>query len=139
MKKGFWNGEPATFTVVEYEVTKSEEPLYWNNLNVGTRRQAIQIKQDEWIWLIDNQFGDGYYKVTAGKGMWTSAHKSITGPINVIYVPENKWITKIDHVGMKKENDAYEEWQKANHPDDYNRLQSLKKVIMSQQRKYRNG
>lgn len=137
--KGLWNGEPAQISVVEYEVTKSDKPLYWNNLHVGTRRQALQVNQHGQSFLIDNQFGDGYYKVTEGKGMWRSGHKSIEKPINVKPLPDDQCITVYDHEGIKKEETTYEDWQKENYPEEYKRLQSLKKTIATHQKNYPNG
>jgi len=135
MQKGYWNGENATFVGVTYEVTKSEGPLHWQNRHIGQRREGIQITYGKETWIIDNQFGDGYHKVTVGLGSPTCGHKSVFNPINVFEIHDSGITKLIDWAGMEAENQAHDDYIKQVDPEAYERLQSLKKMIAGFNRK----
>ncbi len=130
MQKGFWNGEQtATFVGVEYEVTQSDGKLHWQNMHVGKRRQGIQITQGGKTWIIDNEHGDGYYKVTDGQGSPRCGHKSVFNPINVVEIPDSNILRNYDAVGIKSENEAHDAFIKETDPDEHKRLQALRETI----------
>jgi hypothetical protein len=127
--KGYWNGEPATFIGVTYEVTKSEGELHWQNLHVGSRRQGIQITYQGETWIIDNENGDGYYKVTKGYGSPRCGHKSIFNSINIVIIEDLSIITIYNHIGLKLESLAQDEFIKKANPAEFQKLQGLREMI----------
>ncbi len=130
MKKAYWNGEyTAVITCVLYEVTRSSNPNHWQNMFVGNIRQAVKINYSGQTWYIDNEHGDGYYKVTKGQGSPWCGHKSVDDPIIKEELPEDKWQTIYDTEALKKESLAHDEWMKVNDPENYEKIQSLKSTI----------
>jgi hypothetical protein len=130
MNKGFWNGEPtATFIGVTYEVTQSDGTYHWQNRHIGQRRQGIQITCGSETWIIDNQFGDGYHKVTSGLGSPTCGHKSIFNPINVTEIPDSEINTELDWKAWDQENEIHDNYIRDTDPATYERLQGLKAMI----------
>ena len=131
MQNGYWNGEPtATFVGVTYEVTKIEDtPLSWLNSHVGKRRQGIQITYSGQTWIIDNEHGDGYYKVTKGFGSPRCGHKSVTNPINVTEIPDCDINTFYNYPAMRAENEAHDKYIEQINPEEFKRLKSLRSMI----------
>ena len=124
--KGFWNGERATFKGVTYEVTKPEVSTWWQSRFIGQRRQGIEVTYEESTWIIDNQHGDGFFKVTRGMGSPRCPHKSIHNPINVEYLNDSEINKMLDTEGLKAESDAHRDWMKENHPELYERSETLR-------------
>ncbi|MFA6058934.1 MAG: hypothetical protein WC756_12100 [Taibaiella sp.] len=129
-KIGFWNGvRNIEFTCVTYEVTKADGEVHWQNMFVGQRRQGVFIRTPDDVWIIDNEHGDGIYKVTTGLGSPRCGHKSVVNPINVIPIPEEQWFTKYNVECMRAENDQHDEWIKENYPEQYKKLKVLQDAI----------
>lgn len=130
MQTGFWNGEPtATFVGVTYEVVQSDGKMHWQNSHIGNRRQGIQITQGSETWIIDNEHGDGYYKVTKGQGSPRCGHKSIFNPANVVEIPDSEINVAYDSVAIQKENEAHDLFIQQVDPVEYKRLLSLRDMI----------
>lgn len=127
--KGYWNGEPATFKGVTYEVTKPATETWWQSQYIGQRRQGIEITYEGATWIIDNQNGDGFFKVTRGMGSPRCPHKSIDNPINLEYLNDSEINKMLDTEGLKTESDAHRNWMKENHPELYERSESLRNHI----------
>lgn len=130
MKTGYWNGEPtANYEGISYEVSAVEKPpLHWQNAFVGTRRQGLRITFQDQTWIIDNEHGDGHYKLNEGKGMWTAGHKSVVDPKNIMPLDDCE-IRQLDALGrrtMLKEEVTYDEWASKAHPTEFARLQALR-------------
>lgn len=136
LKQGYWNGEPAQFKVVLYQVLKPKVATWWTNSHVGEIRQAIQITYGNQTWIIDNQHGDGYYKVTTGQGSPTCSHKSISDYEIIEDVPEEKWQKEYDHEAIRKENELHDQWMERNHPEEHKRMLALREGLKEHQRKY---
>jgi hypothetical protein len=134
LKPGYWNGEPAQFKAVLYRVLEPETKTWWTISHVGEIRQAIQINYGGETWIIDNQHGDGYYKVTAGQGSPRCGHKSITDYEILGDVPEENWQIQYDHEAIKKENEAHDQWMARNHPEDHKKLMALREGLKEHQR-----
>lgn len=130
MNKGFWNGEPtATFVGVTYEVTEPEKPTWWSKQFVGQRRQGIQITYEGHTWIIDNEHGDGYYKVTKGEGSPWCSHKSVSNPINVIEITDDQINKMVDGEGLAKESKAQDDYLEKNFPVEFQHMKGLRAMI----------
>jgi len=116
MNKGYWNGEHAQFIGVTYEVSKSDGPLHWQNRHVGQRRQGLQITYGTQTWIIDNEFGDGFHKVTSGFGSPTCGHKSVFKPLNIQEIADSEIRTLINWGGMTLENQMHDDYIKTTDP-----------------------
>lgn len=127
--KGYWNGEDATFKGVTYEVTEPDVPTWWQGQYVGQRRHGIEVTYGGSVWIIDNEHGDGFYKVTRGMGSPRCPHKSIHNPINVEHLDDSKINMILDIEGIKVEQEAHREWMKKNYPEDFKRSEALRKSI----------
>lgn len=128
MKTGYWNGEPtAQFEGITYEVTKIEsKPLHWQNPLAGTRRQGLIITQGNETWIIDNEHGDGYHKLTEGHGMWTSGHASVTNPINIERIQDNEINILLNPDLLLKERRESDFYFEKNFPEEFNRMKELR-------------
>lgn len=127
--KGYWNGESCDFEPVKYTVTQSETHTWWNNRFVGQRRQAIQITYQNQTWLIDNEHGDGYYKVTDGQGSPRVGHKSVSNPIDIEPIQYDEMNVRVDEKGILEEDKINDDYIKQSDPELYQKLESLKKAI----------
>jgi hypothetical protein len=134
--KGFWNGEPAKIEGITYEVSQAVLKNHWQNVHVGKRRQGLRITQGGETWIIDNEHGDGYYKVTKGMGMWRSGHKDVTNPQRIVIIPDGEIKATYDAESIKRENLEHDEFIKANDPEGYARILALRAGLAEHQRKY---
>ncbi|MDB0602147.1 hypothetical protein PL373_13510 [Tenacibaculum maritimum] len=135
--KGYWNGENATFRGVTYEVTESKDTeLHWQNTHVGKREQAIEITYNDHTWLIDNEHGDGFYKVTYGQGSPRCGHKSIDTPINIKTIPDEQIKMVVDTDAIKEEQKKHEEWSSKKNPKIYNQMLELRKSLEKHRKKH---
>jgi hypothetical protein len=138
MLKGYWNGEPtATFEGVNYRVEKAETPTWWQNRVVGTIRQGILITYAGETWLIDNEHGDGYFKVTEGMGSPRCGHKSLGGYTIIDTISDSEIKTAVDRDGLTKEELQHDKWMQENFPETFERLQSLKRSLISHRETYK--
>lgn len=64
-----WNGEPAKALRVLVEVADAPEfPQYWARHLIGTTRWALRVTYYDRVFYIDDEDGQGSYKVTHGGG-----------------------------------------------------------------------
>lgn len=127
MIKGFWNGEPAEITGIIYTVTKSEiTPLHWQNSCVGEKRQGIKIFHKGASFMIDNEDGQGYLKVTEGRGSFTYGHKTVMDPLYVREIPDEEVKKVYDDEINKKQFSEHEKWAAKNYPQQYKKLVELR-------------
>lgn len=133
-KKGLWNGDiPIIYTVIDYEVGKAPSITWWSAFHLGEIRQGILVKNpaDDYEFVIDNKFGDGFFKVTRG-GSPRDGHKSVQGfKIVRENVPLNEWVTIPDWEAIRKEDELHDEEIKRVDPIAYERIQSLKRILSS--------
>lgn len=125
--KGFWNGEhTATFTAcIVKPHFNSEKPMYWHNVFAGEERQGIEITYAGQTWVIDNETGDGYYKVAIGMGSPQCGHKSYSDFDFVRYIPKEEMLIAYSPMAAKIEQDRINEYQKTNYPIEFAENQRL--------------
>jgi hypothetical protein len=130
--KGYWNGEPAEFKGLEYTVTEVKEtPLHWQNSEVGSRRQGIEIDFLGTKWIIDNEHGVGHSKVTIGRGSFQYGHASVKNPKDLEYIEDDKVVSEINFEGLKIQEQKFDLWATNKHPEEFKRLKSLRDSIRS--------
>ncbi len=128
--KGYWDGEDATFKGVTYEVTEAKEgELWWQNQFIGQRRQGLEITYGDQTWIIDNEHGDGFYKVTYGKGSPQCGHKSVSNPINIEYINNDDIRQIVNVVALKKESEENRKWAKKVDPVTFEKSEALRKML----------
>lgn len=77
-EKTYWNGEECHALHVEVIVADDTRfPLYWARELVGQRRKAIAVTWGGHTFYIDDEDGQGWLKVTEGRGMWTYGHRDL--------------------------------------------------------------
>ena len=64
----FWNGYPAQCRKVRVVVGKSERPTWWCAPLEGQDREAVEVHGDGEVFYLDNEDGQGWAKVTVGRG-----------------------------------------------------------------------
>lgn len=127
---GYWNGEPCEIEVIRIKMIDSPDVplLFWGKPFYGEPRQAIRVFYGKEPFVIDNEDGMGYRKVTKGMGSPSYGHRSIfafeemypEAPIDVI-----KWNSeKYKFIELKIEAYFIE-----HHPKEWNNLKSLKNSI----------
>jgi hypothetical protein len=132
MLTGYWNGDKsANFIGVIYKVDKAPTPTWWQNRIVGTQRQGLMITYANQTWLIDNECGDGYYKLTEGLGSWRCGHKSLADYTIVKEIPDEQINKEYNGEKLAEESRLHDEWMEQNYPEDFKRLQALKASIRS--------
>lgn len=73
----WWNGEPAECRRVRVVVGKSERPTWWCADLEGTTRNAVEVKYAGQTFYLDNADGNGWAKVTVGRGSPGYGHASL--------------------------------------------------------------
>jgi hypothetical protein len=137
--EGQWNGETAKCRVVSVIIGKEPENMkdfiertrpdlkryLWFVPFIGETRQAVEVKQGDAIFYIDNSDGSGIEKVMNG-GMWRSFHRSIYPEHVLTSIPQDRWIKHtgalahkiqldIDAAWMQRDREGYEAhkaWEK---------------------------
>ena len=64
----YWNGEPTPCRRVRVIVGESEKPTWWCAGLEGTVRRVVEVSYFEEPFYLDNEEGQGWWKVTAGGG-----------------------------------------------------------------------
>lgn len=126
-QNGFWNGEhTATFTacIIKPHIVE-DKPMYWCNVFAGTERQVIEITYAGQTWVIDNETGEGYIKVTEGMGSPSYGHKSFKGYDFVRYIPESEMHTSFNYPLEETERKMIDAYAKEKDPVEFERTQRL--------------
>jgi len=126
---GYWNGEEAEIKGVTYEVTEAEGKMWWQNQFIGQRRQGIEITYQKKKWIIDNEYGDGFYKVIYGMGSPRVGHKSISNPIKIKHIKDNDINQIVDAVGLKEEQEENRKWAKEVDPEGFKKSEALRNAL----------
>lgn len=134
--KGFWNGEhAATFTACIVKPIKNDKaPMHWYNVFAGEERQGIEITYGGEKWIIDNETGDGYYKVTTGMGSPSCGHKSYCEYEFVRYLPKEDMLIARSPMAEFSESNKIDEYQKANFPEEFEKNKRLLAALQSYQK-----
>lgn len=122
--KGFWNGLPAEITPVTYEIGPHniDTALWWSKRLEGKRRQGLKVEQDGESFIIDNEYGDGYYKATIGKGSPAHGHKSVHNPIEVREISYSFLNRGVNIKALQQEQNKYYEWVKETDAEAYTKM-----------------
>lgn len=133
---GFWNGEnTATFTAcIVKPKLNAEKPMYWHNVFAGQERQAIEITYGGETWVIDNENGDGYVKVTKGMGSPSYGHKSYSEYDFVSYIPQEDMLIAISPMTEHLEQQKIDDYQKTNFPKEFEENKNLLNMVRSFQK-----
>lgn len=89
--RAWWNGEEQCWArEVEVIVGKSPKKTWWCAELEGTRRKAIEVKYDDsdHTFLLDNEDGSGFFKVTLGRGSPQVGHSGLPEGTRVVRVIE---------------------------------------------------
>lgn len=126
----YWNGIKCEMEVIRIRLIESNDVplLYWGKPFYGQDRQAIRVFAQGGSFVIDNEDGMGYNKLTVGMGSPRYGHRSIfayeeigtEAPIDII-----KW-NPMTHDFIEHK---IREWQHKHHPDDYEKLRALEREI----------
>lgn len=77
MAATFWNGEPCTARRVTVVVGPPLRPTWWCADLQGQCRAAVEVTYGGRTFFLDDEDGDGWFKVTAGHGSPNVAHRSL--------------------------------------------------------------
>ena len=139
-KQFYWNGEPVQDVKFGYVVqTKNEEhPMYWYNCEIERQKElgiepcmipaiSILAKDATSAFVIANIAGAGVEKLE-GLGMWYTSvgHLSLSGDF---YEDEALAVYEYNKENHALYLEALDVWQQTNFPDEWARLQALKKSI----------
>lgn len=75
----YWNGERCRAEKVRLMVTDGPHPEYWARDLIGTVRNAVRVKYGFRTFYLDNEFGEGWAKVTIGFGSPNWPSRSLYG------------------------------------------------------------
>lgn len=74
----YWNGEPCPAKKVRVVVGPSPKTTWWCAELVGTERNAVRVDYGgQPPFYIDDEEGDGWAKVTRGRGGPECGHKGL--------------------------------------------------------------
>lgn len=74
----FWNGERAAARRVRVIVADDPQfPAYWARPLVGTERDAVEVIYAGHVFYLDNDSGEGWAKVTDGRGSPRYGHQDL--------------------------------------------------------------
>lgn len=130
MKNGFWNyTEPVTYRVVLVKLhAVKNPPLHWQNAFVGTMRQAVEIEWRDTAtkFYIDNGDGQGLFKAE-NRGGPEFGHRDLQpGAFEIVAnVYYSQWNRLTAGLYLETEKQI-EDWQKTNHPQEWEKMQALK-------------
>ena len=134
-EKGYWNGEPALFSACKVILKECElTPLHWQNAFVGKERECIEVIYNNESFLIDNENGTGFYKVTQGMGSPNVGHSSIADHVMLDYIDVKTCVRVIKHHMIDVHFQIVDAYQKAKNPAEYERMQAIKKHMESFQK-----
>lgn len=136
VEQGFWQGAEVEIACCLVKLNKNtEQPLHWYNAFTNTERQAIEVVYKEpngnevQKFLIDNNNGTGFYKVTKGKGSPRFPHASL-GPCEIVrYLPADEWARVVDTDAIKFEDKVVQAYQAENFPEEYKVLKEKQQAM----------
>jgi hypothetical protein len=74
----YWNGEPCEARRISCVMADSPEfPRFWGRHLVGDRVDAVEVRYNGEKFFIYDEHGEGWAKVTTGKGSPSVAHKNM--------------------------------------------------------------
>ena len=73
----FWNGEPTPARRVVARVGHSPRASWWCAEMEGMERKAVEVTYDGHRFLLDNEDGSAWNKVTYGQGAPQYGHSSL--------------------------------------------------------------
>ncbi len=73
----YWNGEPTQCERVMIRVGYVQNPTWWCAGMESQERPAVVVHYGDNKFVLDNIDGQGWHKVTSGKGSWTYGHKQL--------------------------------------------------------------
>lgn len=73
----WWNGEPAQCRRVIVRVGTVERPTWWCAGLEGQERRAVEVSYGGQTFLLDDEDGSGWAKVTIGRGSPGYGHSSL--------------------------------------------------------------
>lgn len=124
--QGFWNGELAFFTACNIKLLYDEENIgWWQNARVGEIIQCIEITYGNQTWVINNDDGHGYFKVTKAMGDPWCPHKSIGKYEFIEYIPESEMIVEIDDDLHYKNHDIEWAYMRKVDPNRFRKLDEM--------------
>jgi hypothetical protein len=126
MQQGFWNfTEPVQYRVLNVEFLPVPETLlHWQNAFVGQTGQVLEINYAGKSFYIDNRDGSGLRKIEAGGGP-NSMSRHVGSMVVLGELQEKDWQAWDPAICEDLEKKVVA-WQKANHPEEFKKLQALK-------------
>jgi hypothetical protein len=73
----YWNGEPCHARRVRVIVGDAPRPTWWCAHLIGEQREAVEVHYHGAIFSLDNADGQGWEKVTGGRGSPGVAHRAL--------------------------------------------------------------
>lgn len=73
----YWNGMPTAARRVRVRVGTSMLPTWWCAELKGTERRAVEVTYGSDRFLLDDETGQGWAKVTLGRGSPEYGHRSL--------------------------------------------------------------
>lgn len=146
---GFWNGHEAWYRVMEVTVGREPDAIresieknthrkryLWFIPFIGEKRQVIEVNYGGDKFYMDNETGQGLYKVTIGQGSPGCAHASIYPDLSlpIDHVPPEEWIHFNEGRQLQHELEVNKRWKKLDpegYPKFLEQIEGLKKLIIN--------
>lgn len=79
--KTYWNGEPCKARRVIAKVGIAAKPTYWYAPLESQEIRAVEVEYNGQKFMISDVDGEGWHKVTVGKGSPHLGHSSFEGEV----------------------------------------------------------
>lgn len=150
---GFWNGEPAKFSVVhivigpepEHQRMAAEKALLpdrkrflWFVPLIGQICQAVHLTQGGQDFYMFNGDGTALEKVTHGLGSPRFGHRSVYPEKVIDSVEPAHWIKYSKHLCIQLDNQVDEGWMKID-PEGYPKHKEESRRLFEEIMKMQNG
>lgn len=143
---GYWNGEPAKFTV--HSVVVGDEPadqkaqfesmmkpgvkrFLWFTPFIGHIFQAVKVTQGGQSFFMNNEDGTGLLKVTKGLGSPSYGHRSIYPQEVIEDLPVERWIQYSPDKVLDLERRTNELWMEIDPVGYTEHLKYVKQLLES--------
>lgn len=122
-----WNGQPCDVKVIRIVMNGTEDNpvLFWGKAFYGMERQALLVTQGSSQFVIDNEDGTGWLKVTVGMGSPSYGHRSIFGYTIVSTGEKPKQYNASEQRELHRVADEY---LKARYPEEFEKSLRLRKA-----------